>query len=409
MDHILDILKERGFIAQTTFEDELYEQLKTPTTFYVGFDPTADSLHIGHYIPIMAMAHMQKAGHKPIALMGGGTAMIGDPSGKTDMRKMMTIETIDHNVECIKKQMSRFLDFSEGKAIIVNNGDWLRNLNFIEFMRDIGSMFSVNKMLTAECYKARMATENGLSFLEFTYMLMQSYDFLELFHRYGCRLEMGGNDQWSNMLGGADLVRRKEQEKAFACTFQLLLTHDGRKMGKTEAGALWLDPEKTTPYNFYQYWRNVDDKDVKKCLSLLTFLPMEEVNRLGSLEGAEINEAKKVLAFEVTKLVHGEEAALQAEAGAKALFTGGPSGGDIPTLKVRPDELREDARISTMLVRSGLCKSQSDARKQIEQNAVSVNNEKVADISAVLSPEDIGKEGALIKKGKKGFCRVVLE
>ena len=408
MEHILDILKDRGFIAQTTFEDELYEQLKTPTTFYVGFDPTADSLHIGHYIPIMAMAHMQKAGHKPIALMGGGTAMIGDPSGKTDMRKMMTTETIDHNVECIKKQMSRFLDFSEGKAIIVNNGDWLRNLNFIEFMRDIGSMFSVNKMLTADCYKARMATENGLSFLEFTYMLMQSYDFLELFHRYGCRLEMGGNDQWSNMLGGADLVRRKEQEKAFACTFQLLLTHDGRKMGKTEAGALWLDAEKTTPYNFYQYWRNVDDKDVEKCLALLTFLPMDEVRRLGKLQGAEVNEAKKILAFEVTKLVHGEEAAVQAEAAAQALFAGGSAGGDIPTLTVTAEELAQDSRISTMLVRAGLCKSQSDARKQIEQNAVTAGNEKVTDTAAVLTAEQIGNEGILLKKGKKGFCRVIL-
>ena len=408
MEHILDILKERGFIAQVTFEDELYEQLKNPTTFYVGFDPTADSLHIGHYIPIMAMAHMQKAGHKAIALMGGGTAMIGDPSGKTDMRKMMTTDMIDHNVECIKKQMSRFLDFSEDKAIIVNNGDWLRNLNFIEFMREIGSMFSVNKMLTAECYKARMATENGLSFLEFTYMLMQSYDFLELFKRYGCRLEMGGNDQWSNMLGGADLVRRKEQEKAFACTFQLLLTHDGRKMGKTEAGALWLDANKTSPFNFYQYWRNVDDKDVQKCLALLTFLPMDEVRRLGSLQGAELNEAKKVLAFEVTRLVHGEEAAKQAEAGALALFTGGPAGGDIPTLKVTASELAEDARISTLLVRSGLCKSQSDARKQIEQNAVSLDNEKITDTSAVLLSGSIGGEGVLLKKGKKGFCRVVL-
>ncbi len=408
MEHILDILKDRGFIAQTTFEDELYEQLKTPTTFYVGFDPTADSLHIGHYIPIMAMAHMQRAGHKPIALMGGGTAMIGDPSGKTDMRKMMTTETIDHNVECIKKQMSRFLDFSEGQAIIVNNGDWLRNLNFIEFMRDIGSMFSVNKMLTAECYKARMATENGLSFLEFTYMLMQSYDFLELFHRYGCRLEMGGNDQWSNMLGGADLVRRKEKEKAFACTFQLLLTHDGRKMGKTEAGALWLDADKTTPYNFYQYWRNVDDKDVEKCLALLTFLPMDEVRRLGALEGAELNEAKKILAFEVTKLVHGEEAAVQAEAAAKALFTGGPAGGDIPTLTLTEQDLSEDARISTILVRSGLCKSQSDARKQIEQNAVSANGEKITDTAAVLKAEQLAGEGVMIRKGKKGFCRVIL-
>lgn len=409
MEHILDILKERGFIAQMTFEDELYEQLKNPTTFYVGFDPTADSLHIGHYIPIMAMAHMQRAGHKPIALMGGGTAMIGDPSGKTDMRKMMTTETIDHNVECIKKQMSRFLDFSDGNAIIVNNGDWLRNLNFIEFMRDIGSMFSVNKMLTAECYKARMATDNGLSFLEFTYMLMQSYDFLELFHRYGCRLEMGGNDQWSNMLGGADLVRRKEQEKAFACTFQLLLTHDGRKMGKTEAGALWLDADKTSPYNFYQYWRNVDDKDVEKCLSLLTFLPMDEVRRLGALQGSEINEAKKVLAFEVTKLVHGEEAAKSAEAGAMALFTGGPAGGDIPTLVVTPNELSADARISTLLVRSGLCKSQSDARKQIEQNAVSLGNDKITDPAATIDTNAIGAEGVLLKKGKKGFCRISMQ
>ena len=409
MEHILDILKERGFIAQTTFEDELYEQLKNPTTFYVGFDPTADSLHIGHYIPIMAMAHMQRAGHKPIALMGGGTAMIGDPSGKTDMRKMMTVETIDHNVECIKKQMSRFIDFSDGQAIIVNNGDWLRHLNFIEFMRDIGSMFSVNKMLTADCYKARMATENGLSFLEFTYMLMQSYDFLQLFERYGCRLEMGGNDQWSNMLGGADLVRRKKNEKAYACTFQLLLTHDGRKMGKTEAGALWLDPVKMPPYNFYQYWRNVDDKDVEKCLALLTFLPMDEVRRLGALEGAEINEAKKVLAFEVTKLVHGEEEAQKAADAASALFGSGPSSDNVPKLEVTEAELRQDCRVSTLLVRSGLCKSQSDARKQIEQNAVAVDEQKISDVAATLSPEEIGAEGVLLRKGKKGFVRVVLK
>lgn len=409
MEHILDILKDRGFIAQTTFEDELYEQLKTPTTFYVGFDPTADSLHIGHYIPIMAMAHMQKAGHRPIALMGGGTAMIGDPSGKTDMRKMMTVETIDHNVECIKKQMSRFLDFSEGKAIIVNNGDWLRHLNFIEFMRDIGSMFNVNRMLTADCYKARMATENGLSFLEFTYMLMQSYDFLQLFQRYDCRLEMGGNDQWSNMLGGADLVRRKlEGAKAFACTFQLLLTHDGRKMGKTEAGALWLDPEKTTPYDFYQYWRNVDDQDVQKCLSLLTFLPMDEVRRLGALQGAEINEAKKVLAYEVTRLVHGEEEARKAQDGACALFGGSGDSSNVPTLEVTTEELAADSRITTLLVRSGLCKSQSDARKQIEQNAVSLAGEKVADPLASVSSDQIGG-GLLLKKGKKGYCRIILK
>ena len=408
MEHILDILKERGFLAQMTFEDELYEQLKNPTTFYVGFDPTADSLHIGHYIPIMAMAHMQRAGHKPIALMGGGTAMIGDPSGKTDMRKMLTVETIDHNVECIRQQMSRFLDFSDGKALIVNNGDWLRHLNFIDFMRDIGSQFSVNRMLTAECYKARMATENGLSFLEFTYMLMQSYDFLELFHRYGCRLEMGGNDQWSNMLGGADLVRKKENEKAFACTFQLLLTHDGRKMGKTEAGALWLDPAKTSPYNFYQYWRNVDDKDVEKCLALLTFLPMDEVRRLGALKDAEINEAKKVLAYEVTKLVHGKEEAVKAAEAAEALFGGGASASNVPTLEISEDEWSQDSRISTLLVRSGLCKSQSDARKQIEQNAVSVNDLKISDPAAVLSKDQLGENGAMLKKGKKGFCRIVI-
>jgi len=409
MTHVLDILKERGFLAQMTFPEELYEQLKEPTTFYVGFDPTADSLHIGHYIPIMAMAHMQKAGHKPIALMGGGTAMIGDPSGKTDMRKMMTVETIDQNVECIKKQMSRFLDFSDGQAIIVNNGDWLRNLNFIEFMRDIGSMFSVNTMLRADCYKARMESENGLSFLEFTYMLMQSYDFLELFNRYGCRLEMGGNDQWSNMLGGADLVRRKEQEKAFACTFQLLLTHDGKKMGKTEKGALWLDPAKTTPFDFYQYWRNIDDKDVEKCLGLLTFLPMDEVRRLGALEGSEINEAKKVLAFEVTKLVHGEEEAHKAAEAALALFAGGMNGADVPSFEVTADILSGDARVTTMLVLSGLCKSQSDARNQMKAGAVSLGDEKVTDFAAVVTADMIGEDGLMLKKGKKGFRRLILK
>ena len=407
--HILDILKERGFIAQTTFEDELYKQLEEPTTFYVGFDPTADSLHIGHYIPIMAMAHMQKAGHKPIALMGGGTAMIGDPSGKTDMRKMMTTQTIDNNVECIKKQMSRFLDFSEGQAIIVNNGDWLRHLNFIEFMRDIGSMFSVNNMLRADCYRARMESENGLSFLEFTYMLMQSYDFLELFNRYGCRLEMGGNDQWSNMLGGADLVRRKLGEKAFACTFQLLLTHDGKKMGKTEKGALWLDPNKCSPFDFYQYWRNVDDKDVEKCLGLLTFLPMDEVRRLGALEGSAINEAKKVLAFEVTKLVHGEEEAKKAADAAAALFAGGANGANIPSFELTADELAADPRLSTMLVKSGLCKGQNDARTQIKANAVSVAGEKVTDEAAVITADMFGEDGLMIQKGKKNFRRLILK
>ena len=407
--HILDILKERGFIAQITFEEELYKQLEEPTTFYVGFDPTADSLHIGHYIPIMAMAHMQKAGHKPIALMGGGTAMIGDPSGKTDMRKMMTTETIDHNVECIKKQMSRFLDFSDDKAIIVNNGDWLRHLNFIEFMRDIGSMFSVNNMLRADCYRARMESENGLSFLEFTYMLMQSYDFLELFHRYGCRLEMGGNDQWSNMLGGADLVRRKDNEKAFACTFQLLLTHDGKKMGKTEKGALWLDPNKCSPFDFYQYWRNVDDKDVEKCLGLLTFLPMDEVRRLGALEGSAINEAKKVLAYEVTKLVHGEEEAQKAADAAASLFGGGMNSANVPSFELTAADLSEDARVTTMLVKSGLCKSQSEARQQIKAGAVSVADEKVTDMNAVISAEQFGEDGLMLQKGKKGFRRLILK
>ena len=407
--HILDILKERGFIAQITYEEDLYKQLEEPTTFYVGFDPTADSLHIGHYIPIMAMAHMQRAGHKPIALMGGGTAMIGDPSGKTDMRKMMTVETIDNNVACIKQQMSRFLDFSEGKAIIVNNGDWLRHLNFIDFMRDIGSLFSVNTMLRADCYRARMESENGLSFLEFTYMLMQSYDFLELFHRYGCRLEMGGNDQWSNMLGGADLIRRKDRENAFACTFQLLLTHDGRKMGKTEKGALWLDANKTSPFDFYQYWRNIDDKDVEKCLGLLTFLPMDEVRRLGALEGAEINEAKKVLAFEVTKLVHGEEEAQKAADAALALFAGGANGADVPSFELTAEDLATDARVSTMLVKSGLCKSQTDARNQIKAGAVALGDEKVTDMAAVVSAEMFGEDGLMLKKGKKGFRRLILK
>ena len=407
--HILDVLKERGFISQVTYEEDLYKQLEQPTTFYVGFDPTADSLHIGHYIPIMAMAHMQRAGHKPIALMGGGTAMIGDPSGKTDMRKMMTVETIDNNVAHIKQQMSRFLDFSEGKAIIANNGDWLRHLNFIDFMRDIGSTFSVNKMLTAECYKARMATENGLSFLEFTYMLMQSYDFLELYHRYGCRLQMGGNDQWSNMLGGADLIRRKEQERAFAMTFKLLLTHEGKKMGKTEKGALWLDPAKTSPYDFYQYWRNVDDKDVEKCLGLLTFLPMDEVRRLGALEGSEINEAKKVLAYEVTKLVHGEEEAAKAQEAAAALFGGAGMGGSIPTTELTREDLAKDARVTTLLAMSKIAPSNSAARRLIQGGGVAVNDEKVADVNAVVTEDMFAGDGLMLRSGKKKFHRFTLK
>ena len=405
--HILDVLKERGFIAQLTFEDELYEQLKEPTTLYVGFDPTADSLHIGHYIPIMAMAHMQRAGHRPIALMGGGTGMIGDPSGKSDMRKMMTTETIDANVASIKKQMSRFLDFGEGGAIIANNADWLRSLNYVDFLREIGKYFSVNQMLTAECYKQRL--ERGLTFLEFNYMLMQGYDFLELFRRYGCRLELGGDDQWSNMLAGADLIRRKEQERAFAMTFKLLLTHEGKKMGKTEKGARWLDPEKTTPYEFYQYWRNVDDADVEKCLGLLTFLPMDEVRRLGALEGSEINEAKKVLAFEVTKLVHGEEEATKAAHAASALFGGGAMGGSVPTTEFTAEQLAADGRLTTILTAVGIAKSNSAARKLVEQNAVSINDAKVTDVNYALRAEDIPADGLMIRSGKKNYHRILLK
>ena len=405
--HILDVLKERGFIAQVTFEEELYQQLETPTTFYVGFDPTADSLTIGHYIPIMAMAHMQRAGHRPIALMGGGTGMIGDPSNRSDLRRMLTTETIDHNVACIQKQMSSFLDFSDGKALIVNNADWLRNLNYIEFLREIGVHFSVNQMLTAECYRQRM--EKGLTFLEFNYMLMQSYDFLELFRRYGCRLQMGGDDQWSNMLAGADLVRRKEREKAFALTCKLLLTHDGKKMGKTEKGALWLDPNRTSPYQMYQYWRNVNDADVEKCLALLTFLPMDEVRRLGSLQGSELNEAKKVLALEVTALVHGREEAEKARDAASSLFGGGDLSGSVPTTELTRAQLEEDGRLTTLLALVGLAKSRGAARKLVEQNAVRMGEEKVTDVEYRLSPDAIPADGLLLRVGKKSYHRLVLK
>ena len=330
MENAFEVLKERGFIEQLTHPEEIEELFgKEKITFYIGFDPTADSLHVGHFLTVMAMSHMQRCGHRPICLMGGGTGMVGDPTGKTDMRRMMTVEEIDHNVECFKKQLSRFIDFSDDKAIIVNNADWLRNLNYIEFLREIGSVFSVNKMLTAECFKTRM--EKGLSFLEFNYMIMQSYDFLELNRRYGCVMQLGGNDQWSNILGGVDLIRRKENKPAYGMTFQLLTNSEGKKMGKTEKGAVWLDPEKTSPYEFYQYWRNVGDKDVEKCLRLLTFLPMDEVRRLGALEGSEINKAKEVLAYELTKIVHGEEEAKKADVAAKALFMGGNAGGSIPT------------------------------------------------------------------------------
>ena len=407
MAHVLDTLRERGFLAQITFEDELYKQLeKEPTTFYVGFDPTATSLHFGHFIPIIAMAHMQRAGHIPIALVGGGTAMIGDPSGKTDMRKMMTVETIDHNVSCIKKQMERFIEFGEGKAMIVNNADWIRKLSYMDFLRDVGSMFSVNRMLAAECYKQRM--ERGLTLLEFNYMVMQAYDFLQLFKNHGCRLQMGGDDQWSNMLAGADLIRRKEQEAAFACTFKLLMNHEGKKMGKTEKGALWLDPTLCSPYDFYQYWRNIADADVEKCLALLTFLPMDEVRRLAKLEGSQINEAKNVLAFECTKLVHGEEEAQKAMLAAAALFGGGAAA-EVPTFELTRAQLEEDNRLTTVLHLCGLCQSRGDARKQVQQGAVLMGDSKVDSIDKTLSADEFGTDGILLRKGKKNYCRVVLK
>ena len=405
----LDILKERGFVKQITFEDDLYKAFdEGMVPFYIGFDPTADSLHIGHYIPIMAMAHLQKAGHKPYALMGGGTGMIGDPSGKSDLRKVLTVEDIDSNVAKIKKQMERFLDFDESRencAVIVNNADWLRSLNYIDFLRDVGALFSVNRMLTAECYKQRL--ERGLTFLEFNYMLMQSYDFLELNHRYGVKLQCGGDDQWSNMLSGADLIRRKDQKDAFALTFQLLLTHDGRKMGKTEKGALWLDPNKCSPYDFYQYWRNVDDADVEKCLGLLTFLPMDEVRRLGALEGSAINEAKRVLAFEVTKNVHGEEEARKAQQAAEALFGGGALAGSVPTTEISAEELAADARLLAWVAKVGLCKSNGEARKTIQGGGLYVGEDKVTDVDFAITPEMLEGEGLLVRKGKKSYHRFV--
>ena len=410
MSNALDILRERGFVKQVTFEEDLYKAFDAGmVTFYTGFDPTADSLHIGHYIPIIAMAHLQRAGHKPIALMGGGTGMIGDPSGKSELRKVLTVEDIDRNVACFKKQIGRFLDFDPSKpncAMIVNNADWLRSLNYIDFLRDVGALFSVNRMLTAECYKQRL--ERGLTFLEFNYMLMQSYDFLELNHRYGCTLQTGGDDQWSNMLSGADLIRRKDGKDAFALTFQLLLTHDGRKMGKTEKGALWLDANKCSPYDFYQYWRNVDDADVEKCLGLLTFLPMDEVRRLGALRDSAINEAKRTLAFEVTKLIHGEEEAVKAREAAEALFGSGAMGGSVPTTTVTRDYLQQDSRLISLLVKAGLCKSNGEARKMIQQGGVSIGEEKVSDVDFAVTPEMLEGDGLLVRKGKKSYHKFLI-
>lgn len=405
MSNVLDELLDRGYIKQFTHEAETRELLeKEKITFYIGFDPTADSLHVGHFIALMFMAHMQRAGHRPIALLGGGTAMVGDPSGKTDMRKMLTKEQIQHNVDSIKKQMERFIDFSDDKAILVNNGEWLLNLNYVDFLRDVGTHFSVNRMLSAECFKQRL--EKGLSFLEFNYMLMQGYDFYVLNQKYGCKMELGGDDQWSNMIAGVELVRRKAQGEAFAMTCTLLTNSQGQKMGKTVGGALWLDAEKTSPFDFYQYWRNVDDADVEKCLALLTFVPMDEVRRLGSLEGAQINEAKKVLAYEVTKLVHGEEEAKKAQDAANALFSGGADMSNVPTVTVSRDVL--GTSLLDVLANNKIVPSKSEGRRLIQQGGLSINGEKVVEVSRELTEEDFKDGSALIKRGKKNYNKIEL-
>lgn len=408
MGNAYETLLERGFIQQVTHEEPLIERLKNEkVTFYIGFDPTADSLHVGHFVAMMAMAHMQRAGHKPIALVGGGTAMVGDPSGKTDMRKMLTLEQIGHNAERIKKQLGRFIDFSNDKAIMANNADWLMNLNYVEFLRDIGVHFSVNRMLSAECFKIRM--EKGLTFLEFNYMLMQGYDFYVLNQKYGCTLQMGGDDQWSNILGGTDLIRKKEGKPAYGLTFTLLTTSEGKKMGKTEAGALWLDPDKTSPYDFYQYWRNIDDADVKKCLSLLTFLDMDEVNRLGSLEDEKINEAKKVLAYEITKIVHGEMEANNAKAAAEALFGNAGDMETVPGTKITRDKLSENSRLVDLLVLTGLTPSKGEGKRLIKQGGIYVNDERIDDFDRKITIEDFKDGRMMIRKGKKIYYRLELE
>lgn len=404
--NVVDVLLERGYIKQFTHEDEIREALgKEKVTFYIGFDPTADSLHVGHFIAMMFMAHMQKFGHRPIALVGGGTAMIGDPSGRTDMRQMMTKETIAHNVACIKKQMEKFIDFSEGKAILENNADWLLGLNYVDFIRDIGAHFSVNRMLAAECFKSRM--EVGLSFLEFNYMLMQGYDFLVLNQKHGCTMQLGGDDQWSNMIAGVELIRKKEQKQAFAMTCTLLTNSEGKKMGKTAKGALWLDPEKTSPYEFYQYWRNVDDADVEKCLSLLTFIPMDEVKRLSALEGAEINEAKKILAFEITKMIHGEEEALKAKTAAEALFGGGQDMSSVPSVEI--EEAVLGIGLIDFLVEKGILKTKSEGRRLVQQNGLNIGDSKVTDFTMPITKDLFANGEFLVKIGKKKYHKVVLK
>ena len=405
---LYDELVARGLIAQVTDENEIKELINNgKAVFYIGFDPTADSLHVGHFMALCLMKRLQMAGNKPIALIGGGTAMIGDPSGRTDMRQMMTTETIAHNVDCFKKQMSRFIDFSDDKALLVNNADWLLDLNYIDVLREVGSHFSVNRMLTAECYKQRM--EKGLSFLEFNYMIMHSYDFYVLYQKYGCNMEFGGDDQWSNMLGGTELIRRKLGKDAYAMTINLLLNSEGKKMGKTQSGAVWLDPKKTSPFEFYQYWRNVSDDDVLKCIKMLTFLPLEEIQAMESWEGSQLNQAKEILAFELTNLVHGEEEAKKAQESAKALFGGG-NAADMPTATITEGDLREGKiDILGLLVCSSLSKSRGEARRNVEQGGVTVNGEKVTDIHTSYTLEDIKAADFILKRGKKNFCRITSE
>lgn len=406
--NVFDVLKERGFIQQTTNEEELRKCLGSEqVTFYIGFDPTADSLHVGHFLALMVMSHMQKAGHKPIAILGGGTAMVGDPSGKTDMRKMLTREDIQKNAERFKVQFSKFIDFSDGKALMVDNGEWLFKLNYIDFLRDIGRHFSVNRMLSAECFKLRL--EKGLSFIEFNYMLMQSYDFLELFKRYNCTLQLGGDDQWSNIIHGIDLIRRIEGKEAFGMTFTLLTTSEGKKMGKTEKGAVWLDPEKTSPFEFYQYWRNVGDADVEKCLALLTFLPMEEVHRLGSQKDEKINEAKRVLAFEVTKLVHGEEEAQKCEKAALSLFSGAGDSENIPNIEVSSDEINKGIALTDLMVLGKLVPSKSEARRAIQQGGAAVNDTIINNVDYIVGSKEVNDNHIMLRRGKKAFCKVVIK
>lgn len=404
---VYEELVARGLIAQVTDEKEIRELVNSgKAVFYIGFDPTADSLHVGHFMALCLMKRLQMAGNKPIALIGGGTAMVGDPSGRTDMRQMMTPETIQHNVDCFKKQMSRFIDFSDDKALMVNNADWLMNLNYVDVLRDVGAHFSVNRMLTAECYKQRM--EKGLSFLEFNYMIMQSYDFYALYKKYGCNMQFGGDDQWSNMLGGTELIRRKLGKNAYAMTINLLLNSEGKKMGKTQSGAVWLSAEKTSPYDFYQYWRNVDDSDVIKCLKMLTFLSLEEIAELEKLEGAEINKAKEVLAFELTKLVHGEEEATKDQNTARTVFAGGGKDANMPSTDLTKDELGEGIQILDLLVKCGLISSKGEGRRLITQNGISVNDAKVTDIFLEIKEDDFTNNELVIKKGKKVHHKVNL-